>query len=231
MRIFTACFVLVFGCALGTARSHAEGLTPTETRWLQGAWPVLLFARDAGLPLDIVVQPQSAAGLPPMAMAFIAGRCKLVFSMRDNPEVQATADRTEPELFDAVLQLMAAHELGHCQRHVSGAWRQLPDGLAAPLPAKLDARTRAALEDMQATRREEGYADLVGLAWVQQHQAPLYGRLHAWLLAERALGRVAGSHHDTLAWAQLAARAERLGGRSIFAAADALWPEGLRAMP
>lgn len=230
MRNAIACFLFILiGMAAGPGR--AAGVTPSEARWLQGAWPVLLFARDAGLPLDIVVQPQPADGLPPLAMAFIDGRCKLVFSMRGNPEVQATEERIEPELFDAALQLMAAHELGHCQRHVSGAWRQLPVELDTPLPPKLDARTRAALEDMRAVRREEGYADLVGLAWAQQHQAPLYARLHAWLLAERSLGRVAGSHHDTLAWAQLAVRAERLGSHSIFAAADALWLEGLRAAP
>lgn len=230
MRNFIACFVFIC-LGWGANAGHAAGVTPTEARWLQGAWPVLLFARDAGLPLDIVVQPQPAAGLPPMAMAFIDGRCKLVFSMRDNPEVQATVDRTEPELFDAALQLMAAHELGHCQRHLSGAWRQLPAELSAALPPRLDARTHAALEDMQAVRREEGYADLVGLAWVQQHQAPLYARLHTWLMRERSLERVAGSHHDTLAWAQLATRAERLGSSSIFAAADALWREGLLTSP
>lgn len=224
----------VSGVLLGPAPAGAADLTATETRWLQGTWPVLRFARDAGLPVDIVVQPQPAAGLPPIALAFIGGRCKLVFSMRDNPEVQATVERTAPELLDAALQLMAAHELGHCQRHVSGAWRLLPGGIAAPPPdagekaEATDAGTRAAREEMQALRREEAYADLVGLAWVREHHAALYPRLHTWLVAERTEGRVVGGVHDTLAWALLAQRAENGGGRSIFAAADTLWQTGLR---
>ncbi|HEX2012709.1 MAG TPA: hypothetical protein VJN44_17410, partial [Roseateles sp.] len=40
----------------------ATELTGLETRWLQGMAPVLAYARQAQLPLDIVVQPQPAAG-------------------------------------------------------------------------------------------------------------------------------------------------------------------------
>ena len=222
---------------LNSGSGRAADLTATEGRWLKGAWPVLLHARDAGLPLDIVVQPQPTPGLPPMALGFIDGRCKLVFSMRGNPDVQATEQRLPPDLFDAALQLMAAHELGHCQRHVSGAWRLLPTGRveqpgpAGPLSSKSDAHLLAEYADMQAVRREEGHADLVGLAWTNLHHPALYARVHAWLLAERSLGRIAGSHHDTLVWVRLAAQADRLAEGSIFAAADALWLAGLNAEP
>jgi hypothetical protein len=225
-------------CGLAHSGSgHAGEVTATEARWLQGAWPVLLYARDAGLPLDIVVQPQPTPGLPPMALAFIDGRCKMVFSMRGNPEVEATAQRLPRDLFDAAVQLMAAHELGHCQRHVSGAWRVLPAGrVEQPRPVgqlsgESDARLLAEVADMHAVRREEGHADLVGLAWTHRHHPALYARVHAWLLAERSLGRIAGSHHDTLAWVRLAAQADRLADGSIFAAADALWATGLDAEP
>lgn len=63
----------------------AADLTATETRWLQGAWPVVSWARETRLPLDIVVQPQPTPGTPPLAMAFVDGRCKLVLSMRGSP--------------------------------------------------------------------------------------------------------------------------------------------------
>ncbi len=238
MRTAITRFLLRSLCLLGLlSNGHAADLTATETRWLRAAWPVLLYARDAGFPLDIVVQPQPTPGLPPMALAFIDGRCKLVFSMRSNPEVQATAQRLPPDLFDAALQLMAAHELGHCQRHVSGAWRALPAGRveqpgpAGQLGSKSDAHVLAEYADMQAVRREEGHADLVGLAWTHLHHPALYARVHAWLLAERSLGRIAGSHHDTLAWVRLAAQANRLDEGNIFAAADALWLSGLDAQP
>lgn len=200
----------------GWQSCHAAGsndnshLTGDEMRWLQAAWPVLLYAREAGLPVDVVVQPQAAPDLPPMALAWVGGRCKFVLSMRGNPDVPATDARIAPELFDAALQLMAAHELGHCARHVRGEWKVGPDG-APGSPATL------------ASQHEEAYADLVGLAWTQRHHAALYARVHAWLLAERQLSRQRSPAHDTGAWAQLAARAERFGSRGVFAEADALW--------
>jgi hypothetical protein len=170
-----------------------------------------------------------------MALAYTQGRCKLVFSMRGNPEVAATEARLASELFDAALQLMAAHELGHCQRHVSGAWRLLPSGLSEPpalaVPRMLDARSRADWLEMQAVRREEGYADLVGLAWAQQHQPAQYAQLLGWLLAERSLAQMPGSHHDTRAWARLATKPAQWVDPtgSIFKAAEAPWLAGLQA--
>jgi hypothetical protein len=218
----------VAALVFGAPACQAAGLTPVEERWLQGVWPVLLYARDAGLPLDIVVQPQATPGLPPLAMAFIDQRCKFVLSLRGNPEVEASAGRIDPELFDATLQLMAAHELGHCWRHVSGAWFGLPAGHAFGLADTADAADVSGRE-RQAVRREEGYADLVGLAWTREHHRPSYARLYAWLVGERSLNLVPGGHHDTLVWARLATNAERLADKTPFAAADALWAEGLDA--
>ncbi len=112
-----------------------NGLTEPEVRWLQAVWPVLLFARDAGLPVDVVVQPQPAPELPPLALAWVGGRCKFV-------------------------------------------------------------------------------------------HAALYGRVYAWPVTERLAARQRGPMHDTLAWAQRAARGEHFGSRSVFAEADALWHQG-----
>jgi hypothetical protein len=210
----------------------AAELTPTEVRWLQGAAPVVAFAKDHKMPLDIVVQPQDTPGAAPLALGFIDGRCKLVLSMRGNPEAEAALARIEPELMNAALELMAAHELGHCKRHLDSAWRALPDGLVAREPATLSAEDRQAYVQMRSTRREEGYADLVGLAWAQQRHAPLYERLHRWLLAERSKDLIAGAHHDTLAWLALARDGRALASGSIFHSAATLWPQGLnRADP
>jgi len=213
----------------GLCAAHAADLTAEEHRWLQATWPVLTFARNAGMPLDIVVQPQPTAGLPPVGLAFKEGRCKLVFSMRGNPEVQATLERIEPELFEATLELMAAHELGHCWRHVSGAWGAVPSSRGGHAADRHAAQAPSPSELRQTARREEGYADLVGLAWVQQFRLPLYARLHAWLVAERSHATVAGSPHDTLVWVQLAADAQGFNGGTPFEAAWALWADGLEA--
>jgi hypothetical protein len=226
MRIVWVWTLLALGAA-GAAR--AADLTPAETRWLQAAWPVVAFAREARLPLDIVVQPQAAPGVPPLALAFVGQRCKLVLSMRGNDGVQATEARIEPELFNATLELMAAHELGHCRRYVDGTWQGLPAGFVAQVPEAVPDSSRAAWLRQQALRREEGYADLVGLAWVQQRHPQQYARLHAWLLAERSTADVAGTDHDTRAWARLAAPGTRFGGDSIFTAAQPLWQTGLAA--
>jgi hypothetical protein len=210
----------------------AADLTATEMRWLKGAAPVVAFAKDNKIPLDIVVQPQDTPGAAPLALGFVDGRCKLVLSMRGNPEAEATLARIEPELVDAALELMAAHELGHCHRYLDGAWLRLPAGLVAREPASLSADDRQAYVQMRSTRREEGYADLVGLAWAQQRHAPLYERLHRWLLAERSKDLIAGAHHDTLAWLALAHDGRVLASGSIFHGAAALWPQGLnRADP
>jgi hypothetical protein len=205
----------------------AAELTPTEARWLKGVWPVVVFARQAKLPLDLVVQPQPTPGDAPLAMAFVDGRCKLVLSMRGNPEAQATLERIEPDLLDAALELMAAHELGHCRRYVDGAWYGLPAGFVAGIPAEIDPDMRAAYAEMKAVRREEGYADLVGLAWTQQQHPRQYARLHAWLMAERSKDLIQGSHHDTLAWIRLAEHGEALANTPIFAGLTALWAVGL----
>jgi hypothetical protein len=207
--------------------ASAADLTPTEVRWLQGAAPVVAHAKANRMPLDIVVQPQDTPGAAPLALGFVDGRCKLVLSMRGNPEAQATLERIEPELRDAALELMTAHELGHCQRYLEGTWQGLPAGFVAREPAALDAGDRRAYVQMRTVRREEGYADLVGLAWVAQHHAALYPRLHRWLHTERSHDLVPGTHHDTLAWIGLASDGRALAGSSIFNAAAALWPSGL----
>ena len=218
-----------FAAVLAASSCCAAELTELEERWLQGVWPVVVFARTAQLPLDIVVQPQPTPGAAPLALGFIDGRCKLVLSMRGNPEAQATLERIEPELVDATLELMAAHELGHCRRYLAGSWLSLPAGFAAGEPGGLSADLRPSYALMKAVRREEGYADLVGLAWVRQHHGEKFARLHAWLVAERSRDLVPGSHHDTLAWIRTVRDGNALSRPSIFAGAAALWSRGLAA--
>jgi len=214
---------------LAASSCLAADLTELELRWLKGVWPVVAFARTAKFPLDIVVQPQPTPGAAPLALGFIDGRCKLVLSMRGNPEAQATLDRVEPDLLDATLELMAAHELGHCHRYLEGSWLTLPAGFAASEPAGLSADLRQSYAHMKAVRREEGYADVVGLAWAWRHHSEKFARLHAWLIAERSRDLIPGSHHDTLAWIQMARDGNALIRPSIFTGAAALWGAGLAA--
>ena len=101
--------------------------------------------------------------------------------------------------------------------------------VTATAPAGLSPELRDAWLDMKATRREEGYGDLVGLAWTRRHHPDAYAPLHAWLVGERSRNLQPGSHHDTLAWVRLAGDGSTLvAGPSIFGAAAVLWQAGLK---
>ena len=224
------------GWAADGAADRALDLLPLEQRWLQGIAPVLAFARATGYPLDLIVQRQAAPGHTPLAVAFVDGRCKLVLSMRGNAAAQDTLDAISPELLGAALELMAAHELGHCERYLAGMFARLPAGFqaaeaAAGASADPGPATPAPLADAwaQALRREEGYADLVGLAWTRHRHPQLYPRLHAWLLAERSSDALRASSHDTQVWLRLVRDAAVLADASIFSNATRVWVRGLQA--
>ncbi len=219
-------------CIAWVSPCRAAEFTPTETRWLASAWPVVVYARRTGLPLDVIVQPQATPGDSPIALGFVDGRCKLVLSMRGNPMADEVLLSLPVGLADAAIELIAAHELGHCRRYLDGAWHQTPSGFTDTVPSGLPDDLREPFVEMKATRREEGYGDLVGLAWTQQQHPHDYAALHAWLMAERSRERIPGSHHDTLAWLRLAAGGvapEGAPARSIFDAAEAIWARGLAA--
>lgn len=221
-------FPVLLAAALISSACGAAELSATEQRWLKGVWPVVAYAKQAQLPLDVVVQPQDAPDHAPLSLGFVNGRCKLVLSMRGNPEAQAALDRIVPDLLDAALELMAAHELGHCRRYLDGAWYGMPAGFVASTPIGLSPESRAAYLDMKSARREEGYGDLVGLAWTQQRRPQQYAQLYDWLVSERSRDRVPGSPHDTLAWVRLAADPAALAAApSIFSGPAALWKTGL----
>lgn len=209
--------------------ARAAELTALEMRWLQGIAPVVAHARQVlALPLDIVVQPQDAPGMAPLALGFVDGRCKLVLSMRGNPQAQRQLEALDPALAAAALELMAAHELGHCRRYLDGAWHGMPAGFAAARPPDgLSPALHQAWLDMRSTQREEAYGDLVGLAWTRERHPELYPRLLAWLVAERSAEGLPGSHHDTLDWLRLVAAPAALAGPSLFEAAARIWRAGL----
>ncbi len=218
-------------CALAVSAlaAQAAGLTALEQRWIAGMSPVLQHAKTSGMPVDVVVQPQDAPDAAPLALGFKDGRCKLVLSLRGNPEGEATIARLPAGLEDSALELMAAHELGHCRRYLDGAWFHLPAGFAAaPVPEDLSPDLQRAYVSMKSARREEGYGDLVALGWTAQRHPGQYAALHAWLMQERSRDLLPGSHHDTLAWLKLAREPKALGSASsMFEAALPVWQSGL----
>ena len=226
---------VAFGALLlalhGAPAAADNDLTDTERRWLAGATPPVQWALRQGLPIDIVVLPKADAGAAPLAMGYQDGRCKLVFAMRGNPAAEATLEAIPPDLLQATLEAMTAHEIGHCQRHRAGAFASLPAGLDDG-PDAIEARQptaqlQAMARDMRITRREEAYADLVGLAWTRAHHAEQFAQVLAWFDAARADETTRG-FHDTRHWLRLAHAPDAFGAAgSPFEQAASLWQRGL----
>ena len=157
-----------------------------------------------------------SAGDVPFAMGYDEGRCKLVLTLRGNPEADAMLDGVAPAQMSAVIQAVVAHEVAHCWRHTRGTWRTPPAGFVA----EADRRHR----EMQQTRGEEGFADLVALAWTSSHNAEQYAEVHAWLEHIRDHQEVAGSQHDTRIWIRLAQdRSAFKKAGTPFEQANAVW--------
>lgn len=215
--------------AMSGPASRAAALTATESAWLAAAAPVLAFAKAQKLPLSVMVQPQDTPGQTPMGLAFIDGHCVLVLSMRGNPEAQAMLDRIEPGLRNPVIEAIVAHELGHCWRHLQLTWGTLPPGLMEINGfSQVSDEAADLLKDMWRTRWEEGFADLVGLAWTLQRNPSRYDEVLAWHVALRADQAVDSGPHDTRVWIRLAKdKAAFKPAASIFEQVDSLWQAGL----
>jgi hypothetical protein len=213
------------------ALASAGQLTELETRWLQAGAPVLAYAKQQlKLPLDIVVQPQAAPGAVPLAMGFDGGRCKLVFSMRGNDTAEAVLQGVPAERQAMMIEAMTAHEVGHCWRHTQGAWHSVPVGFQEPAAdPSLSAETRQVTQQLRDTRREEGYADLAALAWIQQHRPADYRVVYGWLRKVRDAQPDTHVSHDTAAWLQQAADGRVLAGNAPFEQAKSLWNKAMLA--
>lgn len=215
--------------ALFSCTASAVGLTPLETRWLLAGSPVLAFAQRIHLPIDIVVQPVTRPGDVPMAMGIDKGRCKLVLSLRGNPEAEATL-KSVPEAEQGLLiEAMTAHEVGHCYRFAQGNWHALPSGFVETGEERADDPVvLAESKAMRENRREEGYADLVALAWTQRFHPAQYARVHGWLAGLRSEQPVNHSAHDTRVWVRMASNASVFGeGATPFDQAARAWRDGL----
>jgi hypothetical protein len=124
---------------------------------------------------------------------------------------------------------MTAHEVGHCWRYVYGVWHALPAGFVetGELRAGSDDMLAAA-KAMREGRREEGFADLVALAWIARHHPDSYGEVYGWLETVRSTPPADGSAHDTRAWVALAREPAAFDkAATVFDDVAGLWSQGL----
>jgi hypothetical protein len=215
-------------CLVSAAATAAE-LTVLEQRWLRAAAPVLAYSQQIKLPIDIVVQPKARPGDVPLAMGFDGGRCKLVLSLRGNPDAETVLEGVPEHARGELIEAMAAHEVGHCWRHAKGGWNVLPVGLVETgAETAAEDGLVAAAKAMREMRREEGYADLAALAWIRRNRPGDYRRIYAWLSTLRDDVPAARSGHDTRAWVRLAQDGAGFGTAAApFEAALPLWKQGL----
>jgi len=221
-------FPLLLTVVSGAA--SAAQLTEIETRWLTAGTPVLAYAKEQlKLPIDIIVQPQAGPNDVPMAMGFDNGRCKLVLSMRGNPNAENILQAIPAGQRGLMIEAMTAHEVGHCWRYAQGAWHALPTGFVevgneqADDPGMLQKS-----QELRETRREEGYSDLVALAWTARRHPAQYAQVYNWLKQVRHDQPLAGSSHDTMAWLQLAQDGAVFSADGTpFEQVRGLWSKGL----
>lgn len=204
-------------------------LTEQEIRWLKAAAPVLAYSKKIKLPIDVVVQPKARPGTVPFAMGFVDGRCKLVLSMRGNPDAEAVLKDVPVARHRLLIETMAAHELGHCWRYAQGAWHQLPAGFTEV--GEEFAEDKSLLKESKAlreNRREEGYADLVALAWTRHKNPDQYASVYGWLESVRGHNPEVRTSHDTWAWVKLARDANVFESTANpFEDVRATWSRGL----
>jgi hypothetical protein len=208
-------------CLFPAFAQAGAALTDMEMRWLKAASPVLAYSQRIKLPIDIIVQPVARPNDVPMAMGFADGRCKLVLSMRGNPDAEKVLDQVPQADRTVLMEAMAAHEVGHCWRYAQGVWHALPAGFEAGQAGQAD-------QEVLQNQREEGYADLVALAWTRRQHPDRYDQVYAWMATLRTEQTVPGGSHDTRAWVRLAKDASVFkSGATPFDEASSTWSQGL----
>ena len=181
------------------------------------------------MPVELIVEPYPKPGDVPLSIGFDGRRCRLVYALRGNPEADVALDGADEELLQPVIEAMVAHELAHCWRYLRGAWHTVPAGFTERRHADRDPALERLRADMRQSRREEGYADLVGLAWTRSRHPALYSRVHDWFWRVRARpAEAVSTPHDTASWLALVAQPSAFPQADTpFDEAFPLWREGL----
>ncbi|USX15720.1 hypothetical protein NHH88_08055 [Oxalobacteraceae bacterium OTU3CAMAD1] len=217
---------------LSSSFASAASLTDMEIRWLTAGSAMLKYAKaELKLPIDIIVQPTGKPTDVPLALGFQDGRCKLVLTMRDRTNVEDVLASVPAEQRPLMIEAMFAHEVGHCWRYVQGQWHEMPAGFEEHAEHSHNApNDQAQAQELEQTRREEGFADLAALAWIQQRHPEQYGAVAAWMRQVRqpsSASPVVGSH-TTMEWLQLAPTGDAFAAElPLFEQASSLWQKGL----
>jgi ADP-ribose pyrophosphatase YjhB (NUDIX family) len=149
--------------------------------------------------------------------------------MRGNAHTDTILEQVPEAERGLLIEAMTAHEVGHCWRYAQGAWHALPAGFVDTGTQEAgDDETLAEARALREGRREEGFADLVALAWIARRHPEKYAQVYAWFETVRAGQPGATSAHDTRAWVGLARDAGAFETTATpFEDVQALWSKGL----
>jgi hypothetical protein len=176
---------------------------------------VLAYAKqELKLPLDITVNPGAPNDVP-LALGE-NGRCKLVLSMRGNPNAEDILNNVPAAQRPLMIEAMVAHEIGHCWRYVQGEWHVVPSGFeeSQQQPAALRDAARGRL-----CRPGGAGVDAAAPSGSVRHR----GALDAARCARRRLPRFA-QHAGGCNWRRPARPSTPA---AVFEQADRLWRQGL----
>ena len=141
--------------------------------------------------------------------AFVDGRCKLVLSMRGNPEAEATLERIEPELLGRRARADGRARAGPLPALSRRRLARRAGRLHATACPRAERRASRGLRDDERGAARGGLRRPRRTGLDGRAPPAQYARVHAWLVAERSRDLVPGSAHDTLAWVRLAADRRR----------------------
>jgi hypothetical protein len=149
--------------------------------------------------------------------------------MRGNPAAESILDGIPEAKRGLLIEAMAAHEVAHCWRYVQHAWHVLPAGFVETGEERADnPQSLADAKAMRENRREEGFSDLVALAWTAREHPADYALVYGWLESVRGGPAAPRNAHDTRAWVRLARNAGAFPQTATaFEDVEDLWSEGL----
>lgn len=190
--------------------------------WATLAAELLQRPEFEALPLELRLESAGSTGGSPIEVALQPGLCVLHLRTQGHPATARLLALAAPDDRTLWMQAILVHEIAHC-------WRAQEDPPAmerlaalAALAGTPEARTQAIRQARHQRQREEAFADVAALAWVQRVAPARFARLLDGFQRLRGDLRLSGGPHDTRLALERLRRDGLAPGLAPFPAASAL---------
>jgi hypothetical protein len=199
-----AVLIVVVGCVLcllaggpGAGVAVAAPATPSADAtadWEAVARGLLARPEFEALPLQVRPPPAHASGGSPIEMQLQAGECLLHLRTRGHPLAKLLLGMAGQQERLWWMRVVLVHEIAHCWR-----WQEHgPDLLQmVALTSQAEADPRAVRQAARQHQREEAFADVAALAWVQRVAPTQFGAMLDAFQRLRSDPRLSSGPHDT----------------------------------